>query len=63
MRQPLIWTIAGIAVLCTSVDAQNKYVGAKTCARCHNADAQRDAMHVWQASKHAEAFFDGALGG
>jgi len=56
MRLPLIWTVAAIAVLPLPAHAQNKYVGAKTCARCHSTGQQRDAFHSWQTSKHAQAY-------
>lgn len=56
MRQPLIWGILAVAVLSPPVHAQSQYVGVKACARCHDSDRQGNAFHVWQTSKHAEAF-------
>ncbi len=56
MRRPVIWSIAAIAVLSFPVHAQNKYVGVKTCARCHEKDEPGNASHLWRASKHAEAY-------
>ena len=56
MRLPLIWTLGAIAALSLPVHAQNKYVGAKTCVPCHGRGQQQDASHVWQTSKHAQAY-------
>ncbi len=56
MRQPFILGIAAIALLSLPVHAQDRYVGAKTCARCHDKDGQGNAFHVWETSKHAEAY-------
>ena len=56
MRQPLIWSIAALTILSLPAHAQDKYVGAKTCARCHSADENGNAFHQWQTSKHAGAY-------
>jgi len=47
--------------LCTlllvfSGEAQNKYVGVKTCALCHKTEKQGKQLDIWQKSKHAEAY-------
>jgi hypothetical protein len=55
MRRPLIWCIA-ITLLALPAHAENRYVGAKTCARCHNTPGQGNTFHQWQASGHAGAF-------
>ena len=55
-QQPLIWSIVTFALLAHPVEAQNRYVGVKTCARCHDTAGQGSALHRWQTSKHAEAF-------
>lgn len=36
--------------------AQNKYVGVKTCTMCHKSEKQGKQLDVWQKSKHAEAY-------
>lgn len=56
MRRLLIVSIVATAVLFLPVFAQSMYVGVKTCARCHNSEEQGKAVHMWQTSKHAEAY-------
>ncbi|MBI5709394.1 MAG: hypothetical protein HZC42_03695 [Candidatus Eisenbacteria bacterium] len=48
----LAWTSFGS----TATDARSRYVGVKTCARCHDAGGQASAVRLWQMSKHAQAY-------
>ena len=48
--------LAVIVLLALSGQAQNKYVGAKACASCHNTDKQVRTFDHWRQSKHANAF-------
>lgn len=36
--------------------AQNKFVGAKTCAPCHKTEKQGKQDSIWAKSKHASAY-------
>lgn len=55
-RKPLVWWIAVFMTIPFTVQGQNKYVGAKKCATCHNTDKQGNPFQVWQTSTHAGAF-------
>lgn len=55
MHRPLVFGLAAVAVLPFSVHAQSRFVGVKTCARCHQAEPE-SPFHLWQASKHAGAY-------
>lgn len=55
-----IRALIGISV-CTLIlifpgQAQNKYVGVKTCGMCHKTEKQGKQLDIWQKSKHAEAY-------
>ncbi len=58
MGRALIWSIAAAVFLSFPAHAQNKYVGVRTCARCHNTPEKGNAFHLWQTSKHAGATRD-----
>lgn len=42
--------------LSSLMNAQNKYVGTKTCKMCHNTTKQGKQYDIWSKSKHAEAY-------
>jgi hypothetical protein len=42
-------------VISFTLNAQNKYVGVKTCKMCHQSEKKGNQFGVWQKSKHAEA--------
>jgi hypothetical protein len=57
MHRAFVWSLAMLAALhAPQAVAQNKFVGVKACARCHDATAHGNAMATWQASPHANAF-------
>ncbi len=56
MRRIILWIIALTAALALPLHAQSRYVGVKACARCHAAEAPEGAVHLWQTSRHAEAY-------
>ena len=39
-----------------TVNAQNKFVGAKNCGMCHKKAEQGEQLKIWQGSAHASAF-------
>ena len=39
-----------------SINAQNKFVGVKTCGMCHKKAEKGDQLKIWEASSHAKAF-------
>ena len=43
-------------IFVASGQADNKYIGVKTCGMCHKAEKQGNQLAIWQKSKHAEAF-------
>ena len=43
-------------ILIFSGQAQNKYVGVKTCGLCHKTEKQGKQLDIWQKSKHAETY-------
>ena len=49
--------VVGLALAIGSSQAQNKFVGAKTCKPCHSNDKMGGtAYKVWEKSPHADAF-------
>ncbi len=53
----VILVLAAVVLFAAGVSsAQNKYVGAKKCAMCHDKMAKGNAYAVWEKSKHAKAF-------
>jgi hypothetical protein len=53
----LILALAAVVLVGATVSsAQNKYVGAKKCAMCHDKMAKGNAYAVWEKSPHAKAF-------
>jgi len=56
MRLSLACGLVAATLFPASVQAQNNYVGAKTCARCHDSEARGNMFHRWQASGHARAY-------
>lgn len=46
-----------VLVVCgMNLQAQNKYVGVKTCSMCHKAAKTGNQFGIWEKSKHAEAY-------
>ncbi len=45
-----------VLVVGFSAQAQNKYVGVKTCSMCHKADKTGNQFGVWSKSAHAQAY-------
>ena len=39
-----------------TINAQNQFVGAKTCGMCHKKADQGEQLKIWQESAHAKAF-------
>jgi len=39
-----------------TINAQNKYVGAKRCGMCHKKASQGEQLKIWEGSAHAKAF-------
>ena len=39
-----------------SANAQNKFLGAKSCGMCHKKPEQGEQLKIWQESTHANAF-------
>jgi hypothetical protein len=39
-----------------TLNAQNKYVGVKTCGMCHKKANQGEQLKIWEGSAHAKAF-------
>lgn len=39
-----------------SVNAQNKYVGVKSCGMCHKKAEQGEQLKIWEGSAHAKAY-------
>ncbi len=52
----LILILAAMVLLAGVSGAQNKYVGVKKCAMCHDKMAKGNAYAVWEKSSHAKAF-------
>jgi len=53
----LILVLAAVVLFGAGIsNAQNKYLGAKKCAMCHDKMAKGNAYAVWEKSKHAKAF-------
>jgi formate-dependent nitrite reductase cytochrome c552 subunit len=53
----LILVLAAAALFAAgSSSAQNKYVGVKKCAMCHDKSAKGNTFAVWEKSPHAKAF-------
>lgn len=43
-------------VVAFTVNAQNKFEGAKTCGMCHKKADQGEQLKIWQESAHANAY-------
>lgn len=56
MKKTIINTIVLTFFLFGSLVAQNKFVGAKTCAICHKTEKQGKQDSIWAKSKHAVAY-------
>ncbi len=58
MRTIVVITTLALALLVAAgtSSAENKYVGEKKCAMCHDKVAKGDAQAVWSKSAHAKAF-------
>lgn len=54
--QKLVSLLICVLILGSMSQAQNKYVGVKSCAMCHKAEKQGNQFAIWQKSKHAEAY-------
>lgn len=53
----LILVLAAVVLFAAGVSsAQNKYVGVKKCAMCHDKMAKGNAYAMWEKSKHSKAF-------
>ena len=53
----MILLLAAVVLVAAGVSsAQNKYVGVKKCAMCHDKMAKGNAYAVWEKSSHAKAF-------
>ena len=48
-------SVIALLIICQG-QAQNKFVGVKTCGMCHKSEKQGNQLSIWQKSKHAEAF-------
>jgi RecJ-like exonuclease len=48
--------LSTIVILGGMSSAQNKFVGAKTCAMCHKSGKGGTSYTVWEKSKHAGAY-------
>lgn len=55
MQKIFIMYAAIIGLFATSVYAQNKYVGAKVCASCHNSEKQGKVYDHWLQTNHPKA--------
>lgn len=45
-----------IVLAAFSIPAQNKYVGAKVCASCHNKENGKMIFDMWQNSGHSKSY-------
>ncbi len=53
----VIVVLAAVVLFAAGVsNAQNKYVGVKKCAMCHDKVAKGNAYATWEKSPHAKAF-------
>ncbi len=48
--------LALFLVMPANMNAQAKYVGAKTCGMCHKSEKQGQQLKIWSESKHAQAY-------
>ena len=52
----LVFVCAAIFILFVAIArAENKYVGVKVCASCHNTDSQGKMFDHWLQSRHSKA--------
>jgi len=53
----LILTLFSVVLIFSStVSAQNKFVGVKTCSMCHKSEKQGKQFDIWKNSEHSKAF-------
>jgi hypothetical protein len=52
----IIITLSAIVMLVGASNAQNQFVGVKTCAMCHKSGKAGTAYVVWEKSNHARAY-------
>jgi len=43
-------------VISFTVNAQNQFIGSKSCGMCHKKANQGEQLKIWQESAHANAF-------
>jgi|SRR3989304_3515072 len=56
-HHPFLLGFFGIVLIFTNtVNAQNKYVGVKTCSMCHKSEKQGKQFDIWKNSEHSKAF-------
>ncbi len=50
------YVIILLVALSFTVNAQNQFVGVKTCGMCHKKAEKGDQLKIWQESAHANAY-------
>ncbi len=56
MKRSVSFIIVLSFLVCSFGTAQNKFVGAKTCAPCHKGEKKGSMMEIWEKSLHAKAY-------
>jgi len=51
----LVVLMTALAVLPFPVEGESRFVGVKTCRRCHDGEGRGNAVRKWEASHHAQA--------